>query len=98
MVHLHTKREVSSSTLYEIKKDMQKSNKCIVSHSVRAQQLHTFPAMSIAFSAFAFSTLTLLVGRQEGHPACKKIWGGWWRWALVSLGGVVPSRMVGVSA
>ena len=21
---------------------------------------------------FAFSTLTLLVGRQEGHPACKK--------------------------
>ena len=25
-----------------------------------------------AFSAFAFSALTLLVGRQEGHPACKK--------------------------
>jgi len=24
----------------------------------------------------AFSALTLLVGRQEGHPACKKIWGG----------------------
>jgi len=23
---------------------------------------------------------------------------GWWRWALVSLDGVVPSRMVGVSA
>jgi len=22
---------------------------------------------------------------------------GWWRWALVSLDGVVPSRMVGVS-
>jgi len=21
----------------------------------------------------AFSTLTLLVGRQEGHPACKKL-------------------------
>jgi len=31
----------------------------------------------------AFSTLTLLVGRQEGHLACKKM-GGWWRWALVS--------------
>jgi len=41
--------------------------------------------------------LTLLVGRQEGHPACKK-YGGWWRWALVSLDGVVPSQMVGVSA
>jgi len=26
----------------------------------------------IAFSAIAFSALTLLVGRQEGHPACKK--------------------------
>jgi len=25
-----------------------------------------------AFSARAFSALTLLVGRQEGHPACKK--------------------------
>jgi len=23
---------------------------------------------------FAFSALTLLVGRQEGHPACKKQW------------------------
>ena len=24
--------------------------------------------------------------------------GGWWRWALVSLDGVAPSRLVGVSA
>ena len=29
-----------------------------------------------AFSASAFSTLTLLVGWQEGHPACKKLSGG----------------------
>jgi len=29
------------------------------------------------FSAFtAFSALTLLVGWQEGHPACKKLSGG----------------------
>ena len=27
-----------------------------------------------------------------------KIWGGWWRWARVSLDGVAPSRMVCVSA
>ena len=27
---------------------------------------------AIAFSADAFNALTLLVGRQEGHPACKK--------------------------
>jgi len=48
----------------------------------------------------AFSALTLLVGRHEGHPACKKM-GGWWRWALVSpdgVDGVAPSQMVGVSA
>jgi len=32
--------------------------------------------------SIAFSALTLLVGRQEGHPACKKMSGGmllaWW--------------------
>jgi len=41
--------------------------------------------------------LTLLAGRQEGHPACKKIWGdgGGGRWFP---DGVAPSRMVGVSA
>jgi len=27
-------------------------------------------------TGFAFSALTLLVGRQEGHPACKKV-SGW---------------------
>ena len=30
------------------------------------------PLREIAFSAIAFSALTLLVGWQEGHPACKK--------------------------
>jgi len=25
---------------------------------------------------YAFSALTLLVGQQEGHPACKKLSGG----------------------
>jgi len=28
------------------------------------------------FKDFAFSALTLLVGRQEGHPTCKKLSGG----------------------
>ena len=27
----------------------------------------------------AFSALTLLVGQQEGHPACKKLSGACWR-------------------
>jgi len=40
----------------------------------------------------AFSALTLLVGRQEGYPARKKEYGGWWRWALVSPDSVAPSR------
>ena len=44
----------------------------------------------------SLSALTLLVGQQEGHQACKK--GGWWRSALVSPDRVAPSRMVGVSA
>jgi len=47
----------------------------------------------------AFSASPLLVGRQEGHPACKK-WGmvqvGTGHWALISPDGVAPSQMVGV--
>jgi len=31
----------------------------------------------------AFSALTLLVGRQEGHPACKKLSGGALAWLSV---------------
>jgi len=30
-----------------------------------------------------FSALTLLVGRQEGHPACKKLSGGVLAWLFV---------------
>jgi len=41
--------------------------------------------------------LTLSVGQQEGHPACRKM-GGWWRWAPVSPDKMAPNRMVGVSA
>jgi len=32
---------------------------------------------------FAFSALTLLVGRQKGHPACKKQSGGVLAWLSV---------------
>ena len=34
---------------------------------------------------FAFSSLTLLVRRQEGHSACKKLSGGVLAWLSVSL-------------
>jgi len=33
--------------------------------------------------AGAFSALTLLVGRQEGHPACKKLTGEVLEWLSV---------------
>jgi len=32
---------------------------------------------------FTFSALTLLVGWQEGHPACKKLSGGVLAWLFV---------------
>ena len=43
----------------------------------------------LAFSALAFSALTLLAGRQEGHPACKKLSGGVLVW--LSVGSEVQS-------
>ena len=36
-----------------------------------------------AYSVSAFSALTLLVGRQEEHPACKKLSGGVLAWLSV---------------
>ena len=36
---------------------------------------------TVTFSAYPFSALTLLVGRQEGHPACKKT--EWWAAGMV---------------
>jgi len=38
--------------------------------------LYTLQSLNTAFSA-----LTLLVGRQEGHPACKKL--EWWGTGVV---------------
>jgi len=36
----------------------------------------------VSVSALAFSALTLLVGRQEEHPTCKKL-SGWWGAGMV---------------
>ena len=41
-----------------------------------------FCSRSLA-SYIAFSALTLLVGRQKGHPACKKLSGGVLAWLSV---------------
>ena len=40
-------------------------------------------AKAIASNAFAFSAVTLLVGRQEGHPAGKKLSGEVRAWLSV---------------
>jgi len=45
-------------------------------------KLKTFRKSSIKF-ADAFSALTLLVGRQEGQLACKKLSGGMLAWLSV---------------
>ena len=47
-------------------------------NTTRHQLLAVIPLTSDC-SALAFSALTLLVGRQEGHPACKKLrcWHGY---------------------
>ena len=41
------------------------------------------PQYYYVLSDIAFSALTLLVGRQEGHPACKKLSGGVLVWLSV---------------
>jgi len=47
------------------------------------------PGISLGFSSStysAFSALMLLVGRQEGHPACKKLSGGMLAWLCLGHG------------
>jgi len=39
--------------------------------------------VNVSYYGSAFSALTLLVGRQEGHPACKKLSGGVMAWLSV---------------
>jgi len=41
------------------------------------------PFVGHLMSQIAFNALTLLVGRQEGHPACKKLSGGVLAWLSV---------------
>jgi len=56
-----------------------------VTKYVSCQLYHTTLATAVADTTLsdncAFSALTLLVGRQEGHPACKKT--EWWSGGVV---------------
>jgi len=51
-------------------------------HYAASVLLSNFPVYSSA-PVSAFSALTLLVGRQKGHPACKKLSGGVLAWLSV---------------
>jgi len=42
-----------------------------------------FSALTLPSVLIAFSALTLLLGRQEGHPACKELSGGVPAWLSV---------------
>jgi len=42
-----------------------------------------FQYLYLLMRHFAFSAMTLLVGRQEGHRACKKLSGGVLAWLSV---------------
>ena len=55
-------------------------------HKEIHQEIHTHESefyMHCYRTFFAFSALTLLIGWQEGHPACKKLSGGVLTWLSV---------------
>ena len=62
-----------------------KSQKITTNRSVNFnwQSLWQKELSCILADAYAFSALTLLVGRQEGHPACRKLSGGVLAWLSV---------------
>ena len=53
---------------------------------------HLSSMTSVLFRATAFSALTLLVGQQEGHPACKKT--EWWVVGMVVSGATVNQTCI----
>ena len=57
--------------------------KIFIMHVHIITHLKCFPQAFCLFNIAAFSALTLLVGRQEEHPACKKLSGGVLTWLSV---------------
>jgi len=54
-----------------------------LSHLLTFMQQEQTRCRPTVLMTLAFSALTLLVGRQEGHPACKKLSGGVLGWLSV---------------
>jgi len=61
---------------------------CKYCHTQSSQLVHylCFILPVCVYFTCAFSVLTLLVGRQEGHPACKKLSGGMLAWLCLGQG------------
>jgi len=59
------------------------SQKMSMSQSTVKLKLHGWIFNDDLPAVKAFSALTLLIGRQEGHPACKKLTGGVLAWLYV---------------
>ena len=59
----------------------------VVHSNYICQRLHSFSTVSdiinVLIRVYAFSALMLLVGQQEGYPACKKLSGGVLAWLSV---------------
>ena len=65
----------------------QNNSSFVVTIQVNSKLAAVTGGLSVVFAhahvLLAFSALTLLVGRQEGHPACKKLSGGVLVWLSV---------------
>jgi len=55
-------------------------SRCLASLKCKHCTVHLYACKDVSVSALAFSALTLLVGRQEEHPTCKKLSGGVLAW------------------
>ena len=81
-IYIHTENMASISLPVKFERSalpfalMQHHKNIIYTHT------HAHP-FNGPLSLYSFSALTLLVGRQEGHPACKKLSGGVLMWLSV---------------
>ena len=72
LFYANTKALHLSSMIYQKLHHWQSSRWMVLCWAALVSRLACLMFISFAFSAHAFSALTLLVGRQEGHPVCKK--------------------------
>ena len=64
-------KQLKTSTQHQLGSTTQRSMHCLLAYLAQALQLY-----AVYVNNFNGSALTLLVGRQKGHPTCKKT--EWW--------------------